>query len=339
MQGTAQSHRASRFLPGGRRFLYFSEEGFYETVGQVHIGSIDLAPDDQDPTSLLEADSPAEYIPAVDRFGVPTGTGYLLFVRRGSLLAQPFDASDATLQGDPMQIVSGAGPFSAVATALVYRTGGDATGPLSQLIKFDRGGRQIEVVGPPAVYGDLNMLADPRRLAVVRTDIGEPRHIQIVDLARAAFTRLNPGSVGDYATAPSPDGTVAFTSSAEGVLRDIYVRPANGVGDAVLLVESDSVKHPNGWSPDGRFLIYDDHRVGMAQDLFLVTKDGGEPIPFLATEADETFGQFSPDGNWIAYRSNESGRPEVYVRDFAPDQVPAYGNDGAGSLSRDQGRR
>ena len=65
----------------------------------------------------------------------------------------------------------------------------------------------------------------------------------------------------------------------------------------------------------------------MAQDLFLVTKDGGEPIPFLATEADETFGQFSPDGNWIAYRSNESGRPEVYVRDFAPDQVPAYGNE------------
>ena len=94
-----------------------------------------------------------------------------------------------------------------------------------------------------------------------------------------------------------------------------------------LLVKSPTVKHPNGFSPDGRFLIYDDH-TAQRQDLWILPIEpppGGErkPIPFLVTQADETFGQFSPDGKWIAYSSDESGRREVYVQGFAPDRVPA----------------
>jgi len=88
------------------------------------------------------------------------------------------------------------------------------------------------------------------------------------------------------------------------------------------------VKHPNDFSPDGRFLIFDDH-TAQRQDLLILPMEapagGGErkPIPFLATPADETHGQFSPDGKWIAYSSDESGRCEVYVQGFAPDRVPA----------------
>jgi len=92
------------------------------------------------------------------------------------------------------------------------------------------------------------------------------------------------------------------------------------------LVKSATQKHPNHWSLDGRFLIYDDH-TAQKQDLWIVpmTGDNHKPIPFLVTPADETFGQFSPDTKWVAYSSDESGRREVYVQGFVPDHIPAAG--------------
>jgi eukaryotic-like serine/threonine-protein kinase len=130
----------------------------------------------------------------------------------------------------------------------------------------------------------------------------------------------------------SPDGRVAFLSDlgALGAIRDLYWMRADGAGvPEPLLVKSPTVKHPNGFSPDGRFLIYDDH-TAQRQDLWILPVEpssGGErkPIPFLVTPADETFGQFSPDGQWIAYSSDESGRREVYVQGFVPDRVPTAG--------------
>jgi hypothetical protein len=120
---------------------------------------------------------------------------------------------------------------------------------------------------------------------------------------------------------------VAFTSRFNAI-GDLYWMPIDGVGaPEPLLVKSLSLKHPNGFSPDGRFLIFDDH-TAQRQDLWILPTEpspGGErkPIPFVVTPADETFGQFSPDGKWIAYSSDESGRREVYVQGFAPDRVPA----------------
>lgn len=103
---------------------------------------------------------------------------------------------------------------------------------------------------------------------------------------------------------------------------------ADGTGaPEPLLLKSPTVKHPNGFSPDGRFMIFDDH-TEQRQDLWILPIEpsaAGErkPIPFLVTQDDETFGQFSPDGKWVAYSSDEAGRREVYVQGFAPDRVPA----------------
>jgi len=127
--------------------------------------------------------------------------------------------------------------------------------------------------------------------------------------------------------APSVDDRIAYTYSPEAESRDLYVRAANGAGEARELVKSDAVKHANDWSPDGRFLIYDEHVPGRAQDLMIVGRDGGAPTPFLATDSDETVAQFSPDGRWVAYRSTESGPAEVYIRDFAPERSPAHGTE------------
>jgi Tol biopolymer transport system component len=149
------------------------------------------------------------------------------------------------------------------------------------------------------------------------------------EIARGIFSRLNPGE-GTEAMGPvSPDGRVAFSSTLNGAVGDMYWMSASGAGSPEpLLLKSPTVKHPNDFSPDGRFLIFDDH-TAQRQDLLILPIEapagGGEqkPIPFLVTAADETFGQFSPDGKWIAYSSDESGRREVYVQGFAPDRVPA----------------
>ena len=121
---------------------------------------------------------------------------------------------------------------------------------------------------------------------------------------------------------------MAFTFGAERRRRPVLdAGPTAPATPEPLLENSPTVKHPNGFSPDGRFLIYDDHTT-QRQDLWVLpitAPPNGErkPIPFVVTQADETFGQFSPDGQWIAYSSDESGRREVYVQGFAPDRVPA----------------
>jgi Tol biopolymer transport system component len=151
--------------------------------------------------------------------------------------------------------------------------------------------------------------------------------IWTAELSRAIFSRLNAADGIEGSPAISPDGHVAFTSSWNAV-GDLYWMRADGVaGPEPLLVKSPTVKHANGFSPDGRFLIYDDH-TAMRQDLWILPTAAAatgerKPIPFLVTQADETFGQFSPDGRWVAYSSDESGRREVYVQGFAPDRSPA----------------
>ena len=251
-------HRPFGFLPDGRRFLYVVYSGVSPDGGEVRVGSIDVAPGSQDATPLLTATGPATYAPAVDASGVAGATGYLLFVRRGALMAQAFDPVRAAFISDaPVQIASGAGPGVLASNngRLLFRPVGNDDGVQSELLRFDRSGKVVQKIGPAANYGDISGLADGARLAVVRFDPGEEGHLHIVDLARGVFSRLTPGARYDYASAPAPDHTVAYTYSPEGVSRDIYVRAANGVGDARLLVASDTLKHANDWSPDGRFLL------------------------------------------------------------------------------------
>src|SRR4029079_6319648 len=109
---------------------------------------------------------------------------------------------------------------------------------------------------------------------------------------------------------------------------DLYAVSSSGIGvPEPLLVKSATVKHPNDVSPAGRYLLFDDHTLTQAQDLFVLPLGKGAehtPIPFVATAADETFGHLSPDGRWIAYTTNESGgRREVVVQGFDPTHVPA----------------
>ena len=200
----------------------------------------------------------------------------------------------------------------------------------SQLFWFDRQGKHIGQIGPPSDYNDVQLSPDGKSVVVDKgnTGIGASVHVWVGDVARGVFRRLNPGDATELASAVSPDGRVALGYAVTGVAGDIYWAPISGIGMPEPLLKSTLIKHPNDISHDGRFLIYDEHHPARRQDLYilpLAAPAGQErkPIPFLVTPADETFGQFSPDGKWVAYSSDESGRREVYVQGFAPDRVPA----------------
>jgi serine/threonine protein kinase len=315
-------HGNPSFLPDGRHFVY--ARGSLNNGG-IYLGSLDAKPAQQDSKRLAASQFPA---PVYARSPNP-GLGYVLFAQEGSLMALPFDTRRLNSAGVAIpiagpiaeSIVSGSPSYSASATGvLAFRTGSPG-GPVSQLLWFDRQGKRLGQIGSPAPYGNVHLSPDGKLLLV---DQGQ--HLWVSDLARGIFSRVNPGDTTDYnGTAVSPDGRVAFTYMPGGAPGDIYVKLARDASPPEPLVKSATIKHPNHWSLDGRFLIYDEH-TKQQQDLWIVPMAGDrKPIPFLVTPADETFGQFSPDTKWIAYSSDESGRREVYVQGFVPDHVPAAG--------------
>jgi eukaryotic-like serine/threonine-protein kinase len=308
-------------LPDQRHFLYVRIPRSPSDRG-VFVGSLRLGPDAQSKTPLLAASAGrATFVSQGD-----PRAAFVLYELSGVLMAQPFDPLTLTASGEPIRIAGGlaAGPVSYSASAngvLTYRTG--AARVRSSLLWFDRNGRQVGQVGEPDYYGNTMLSPDGRMAAVLRTEATGVNKGWTIDLARGVFSPLNPGPSSETPRAISPDGRIALTVSSE-ASGDIYIRRAGSAAPAELLVKSRLVKHPNDWSADGKYLIYDEHTATALQDLWIVPMEGAHtPIPFLTSPADETSAAFSPDGKWIAYSSDESGRRDVYVRGFAPDRNPA----------------
>lgn len=254
------------------------------------------------------------------------GSGYLLFTREGSLVAAPFNARRPQVTGDAVRVANGIGYYSASGNGMLALTD-QALGGNSRLLWFDRQGKELGQIGPSAPWSNVQIAPDGRLLLSDQVTSNGFEHLWSADLARGIFSRLNPGDISDYAPAISPDGRVAFTWTPGHVAGDIYLKLASGAGAAAEpLVRSATMKHPNHWSLDGRYLLYDEHTAENQEDLWIVPMTGDrKPIPFLATPADETDGAFSPDTKWIAYSSDEAGRREVYVQGFVPDHNPAAG--------------
>ncbi len=311
------------FLPDGRHFLFSANEAAIAgTSAGIFAASIEAlgANWKASPPLAVTDETFFSFAPLLnDR------QGYIFFMRDGALAAQRFDNEKLQVSGPAVTIAASVSDFAASRDVLAYRSG-----PLnqtqSQLRWFDRQGRQVGTLGQPGTAGgDVWLSRDGKTVFIDRAESGTSRAL-LGDTARGVFSRLTSTNATETAGALTPDGSVIFTVGAAGVLGDLYVLRSNS-STPELLAKSEFVKHPNDVSPDGKYLIYDVHGVQL-QDLWILPLNAGnnaKPIPFLATAADETFGQFSPDGKWVAYRSTESGRPEVYVRAFQPDQSPASG--------------
>ena len=245
-------------------------------------------------------------------------SGWLLWVRDGTLVAQRLDVEGKALTGDPVtltdpvavDIISGAGALSVSVAGLVsYRTSG--AGSQRQLTWFDRSGKALGVLGA-ADEGSLSgpeLSPDGRRAVVHRAGQGNA-DIWIMDDARTS--RFTFDASNHLFPTWSPDGSrIVFDSNRKGH-RDLYQKAANGAGNEELLLESAQDKSTNSWSPDGRFLLYRSSDPKTLSDLWVLPLDGDrKPFAFLSTPFDERTGAFSPDGRWVAYQSTESGRNEI----------------------------
>jgi Tol biopolymer transport system component len=295
------------FLPDGRHFLYRSNN-VTTGIRPIYLASLDSA----ERKLLLNGDSP----------NVLYTEGYLLFLRDMMLMAQPFDARRLVLTGDAFpiaeQIQSQGGISSGVFSAsdngvLAYQTGLGATG--SQLTWFDRTGKQVGMLGDAAAYSDLEFSPDWKRASISIPEAGKGRDIWLYEITRGLRTRFTFDSADDLESIWSPDGSqIVFNSRRKGHL-DLYQKASSGAGTEEVLVEDNLDKYPLSWSPDGRFILY--VSSGTNNSLFALPLSGDrKPFPFLKTQFNGVFAQFSPDGRWVAYQSNVSGRAEVYVAPF-----------------------
>jgi Tol biopolymer transport system component len=187
-----------------------------------------------------------------------------------------------------------------------------------RLTWFDRQGKALGTIGDPGVYRTLAISPDGKRVAAERTDPQtQNRDIWLLDATSGATTRFTSDPGWDAFPMWSPDGSrIIFTSNRSGVY-DLYQKSSSGAGSEAVLYQSSEGKGPNSWSPDGKFLIY--YSLGQPTHLRLLAVDGPadrKPVPLVDPQFSSVTGRFSPDGRWIAYSSNESGKNEISVRPF-----------------------
>jgi Tol biopolymer transport system component len=181
---------------------------------------------------------------------------------------------------------------------------------------FDRSGKEVGKAGDPVAANELSISPDGRRVALPQL-INNNFDIWLLDLGRGVSSRFTFDAAVDVSATWSPDGRrIAWRSNPKGVYH-IYGKPAIGPGSEELLLASAQDKNPTDWSPDGRFLLYDNTDQKTGYDIWAVPVVGDrKPFPLVQTEFEERDAQFSPDGKWIAYESNESGRVEIYAQLF-----------------------
>ena len=301
------------FLPDGRHFLFFAAPS-QEKRG-IYLGSLDS----KDTRRLASADAKAVYTGPPS--GAPSGPGYLLLLRGDTLLAQGFDVKKLEIQGESFPVVEQValvgytgGAFSVSDNGvLAYRSGGSTT---TQLVWFDREGRRLGSLGEPADYSNPALSPDEKKVAVGRRDPqSRNRDIWLLDLARGGASRLTFDPADDLNPVWSPDGSrIAFASDRKGG-RDLYQKLATGTGEDEILLVSEGDQSAEDWSADGRLILYNLNSA----DVWALSLTGDrKPAPVLRGPFAEQQAKLSPDGRWIAYRSNEAGREDVYVQSFPP---------------------
>jgi Tol biopolymer transport system component len=305
-------HSFPSFLPDGLHFIYYRTANGPEAG--IYLGSLDAKPKEQSPKRLVASGFGGVYGPSSNG-----GLGRILFLREGTLMAQPFDAKRLELAGEAVPVAERVGStnqygnFSAAANgSLAYRTGSAGN---TQLTWLDSQGKALNPVGEPGQYASLALSPDAARAAFRRAGAGD---LWLMEFAHGVSTRFTFTQQGlnDYPVW-SPDGkSVVFESNRSG-RSDLYRKASNGAGEDELLLQTDQNKFPTSWSRDGRFLLYISNDPKTVDDLWVLPLEGDrKPISFLRTEFQEGYGAFSPDAHWVAYLSTESGSTEVYTRPF-----------------------
>lgn len=305
-------HLRPTFLPDGRHFLYYATPylGSREAGSELHRAALD-SPED---TVVLK---PSGW----GRYAQP---GYLVYVRGSDVVAQPFDAAGGTLSGRAFTLGSAGSAFNSGANvtesgfsvggaeALAFRTIEAAAD--NQLVWFDRSGKRLSVLGAVGRYRNPELSPDGSRLAVVQTDPAGRSDVWIVDLARGVTTRLTLDASNVHNLplwTPGGSSLVVRESAGQGLVE--WPAGRTGAERQFSTIDFD----PNSYSPDGRYIAYTILNPETNRDIGVMPLAGDrKPFLLLHSVANETHGQISPNGRWIAYTSDESGVDEIYIQKF-----------------------
>ncbi len=236
----------------------------------------------------------------------------------------PFDADSLKLTGEPFVVADKVRVFGEFGGGFSVSDNGslaydpNAVTNNQQLTWVDRAGKPLGTVGPVGEYEYPRLSPDGKRVAVVRRDPqSRTWDIYVIDLARGAGSRLTFDPGEDRFPVWSPDGSrIAWRANRDGAFQ-IYQKLASGDGQEELLLKADVPIASASWSADGRLLLHSRNDQKTGQDLWVLPLAGDlRPSPFLQTTFNEFEGRFSPDGRWIAYRSNDQGGLEVFVQTF-----------------------
>jgi eukaryotic-like serine/threonine-protein kinase len=300
------SHRWPMFLPDGTHYLYMAANfAGQKGVDAIFVGSLDS----NEKHFVVETAANAAY----------AAPGYLLFYRDKALLAQRFDLKRFALTGEPTTILNDIqyqpqvkrALFGASGNGLLVAQSGSGVA-LSQLVWFDRQGKELGALGKPDVYGNVLIAPNGKSAAVSMTDIASQNtDVWTYDLQLDHAKRLTFDPSADSVPIWSPDAARLVFASNRLSFNDLYVKNSDGAQEEKSIVHDDIDKFPNDWSRDGKYILYTRHT-----DLWFVNLLDLKKSLFLKAPSLLRNGQFSPDGKWVAYASNETGKWEIYVTSF-----------------------
>jgi serine/threonine protein kinase len=315
--GKESSHRWPDFLPDGNHFLYFAH-GSTNADSGIYLAALDS----KQRKLLLGNDSNAIY----------AAPGYLLFVRDNTLMAQRFNLRSLALEGEAKPLADhvavNTDVWRSILTAsangeLLYQHGSASGG--SQLVWYDASGKQGEPVLPETADYNWPVLSPDGSKLAVALEINGIADIWVIDLARHTKTRVTFGP--QYSGEPVwwPDGkSIVFSYGLAGVTDSLYRQNADGTGSKQKLLETPGIRAvPFSVSTDGRYIVYmrNDPQSNTGWDIWALPmfpdKSGEQkPFPVVSTNFADITPAFSPDGKWLAYANNETGRYEVYIQPF-----------------------
>jgi len=302
---TPLSHRWPQFLPDGVHFLFSAPDR--ESASGIHVGSLDTG----EIRHLIRGSSGGIY-----------ADGRILFVKDGALFSQTLDTGRLEVSGESHAVpfaesigvrANRALPFSAGAGMLAYRAGG--VSDRQMLLWIDRSGKIVDRAAEPAEQEDFALSPDVTTVAVSRRASGEGSDLWLLDLVRGAATRMTFDARGIGSPLWAPDGRrLAYISHApEAAIRTIALN-ASREPETLAKLPEDSVLE--SWSADGRSLLFTGTAGTKLAAWALPFEGDRKPAPFLKGEFNYKQPQFAPDGRWVAYVSDESGRDEGYVSEF-----------------------
>ena len=305
-----KSHRFPQVLPGDESVLFTIGTSRTDTWdnGLIVVGSLATG----EYKVVHEGGSDARY----------STSGHLVYARAGSLLAVPFDLQRLEVTGQPVEVVadvmmttSGGGAEFALSDTgtLVYAPGRSRTED-RRIVWVDRQGKTEPIIDTPGPYTALALSPDGGSVALQLQ--GGLETIVIYDIDRRTFTHWT-SEWDNSSPLWSPDGREIVFTSSRASNWDLFKGPVDDSQKVELIATSDFVKVPTSWSRDGKVVAFQTGRDETGHDIFVLTLNGERrPEPLVTGRANEAAPAFSPDGRWIAYQSDETGRPEIYVCSF-----------------------